>query len=231
MQKSVTSTYVKFVKSATITIVLAQWRRWAKATPPIPWWSAGRPLRVATDCAGLAVAGNSLQTLAATLGADIHTVFACDIWSGSRHWLQTFGIQPILADMNTRVWNKEAGRITTRYVHGNAIHILTNNDININVCGFMCTPFTQNGRRKAWADEHSKTFFSAVKTVSTLRPRAAILENVMSISSSWNAKVFKRALGTLVDYVICYAKVNSTDHGVPHHRPRIYMVAFQRMMR
>ena len=80
--KSVTSTYVKFAKSVTITMVLAQWRRWAKATPPIPWWSAERPLRVATDCTGLAVAEVSLQTLAATLGADIHTVFACDIWSG-----------------------------------------------------------------------------------------------------------------------------------------------------
>ena len=226
--KSVTSTYVKFVKSVTITMVLAQWRRWAKATPPIPWWSAGRPLRVATDCTGLAVAEVSLQTLAATLGADIHTVFACDIWSGSRHWLQTLGIQPILADMNTRVWNKEAGRITTRDIHGNAIQISTKDDIDLYVCGFMCTPFTPNGRRKEWADEHSKTFFSAVKTISTLRPRVAILENVMAISNNWNAKVVKRALGTLVDYVICYVKVNSTDHGVPHHRPRIYMVAFRK---
>ena len=94
--KSVTSTYVKFVKSGTITMVLAQWRRWAKATPPIPWWSAGRPLRVATDCTGLAVAEVSLQTLAATLGVDIQTVFVCEIWPGSRHWLQTLGIQPIL---------------------------------------------------------------------------------------------------------------------------------------
>jgi site-specific DNA-cytosine methylase len=164
----------------------------------------------------LAVAEVSLQTLAATLGADIHTVFACDIWSGSRHWLQTIGIQPTLADMHTRVWNKEAGRITTRDIHGNAIQISTKDDIDLYVCGFMRTPFTPNGRRKEWADEHAKTFFSAVKTISTLRPRVAILESVMAISNNWNAKVVKRALDKLVDYVICYVKVNSTDHGVPH---------------
>ena len=175
-------------------MVLAQWRRWAKATPLILWWSAGRPLRVATDCTGWAVAAVSLQTLAATLGVDIHIVFACDIWSGSRHCLQTFGIQPIWADMNTRVWNKEAGLIATRDIHGNAIQISTKDDIDLYVCGFMCTPFTPNGRRKDWADEHYQAFWSAVKTISTLRPRVAILENVTAISIIWSAKVVKRAL-------------------------------------
>ena len=78
------------------------------------------------------------------------------------------------------------------------------------------------------ADEHSKTFFSAVNTISALRPRVAILEKVMAISNKRNAKVRKRALETFVYYAICYVKVNSTDDGVPHHRPRIYMVAFRK---
>ena len=89
--------------------------------------------------------------------ADIHTVFACDIWSGSRHWLQTLGVQPILADMNTRVWNKEAGRITTRDIHGNAIQISTKDDIDLYVCGFTCTSFAPSVRRNTWADSlHSR---------------------------------------------------------------------------
>ena len=50
----------------------------------------------------------------------------------------------------------------------------------------------------------------------------------MAISNNWNAKVVKQALAVLVDYVVCYVKVNSTDYGVPHHRPRIYMVAFRK---
>ena len=50
----------------------------------------------------------------------------------------------------------------------------------------------------------------------------------MAVSNKWNAKVVKRALDKLDHDVICYVKVNSTDHGVPHHRPRIYMVAFRK---
>lgn len=169
-----------------------------------------------------------MQTLAATLGTDVHIVFACDIWSGSRLWMQTLGIQPILADMNSRVWNHEAGRITTRDIDGNVVHIGREDDIDLYVCGFMCTPFTPNGRRKEWADEHAKTFFSAVRTISVLRPRVAILENVMAISNNANAAVVRRALSTLFNYIICFTKVNTTDFGVPHHRPRVYMVAFRK---
>ena len=119
--------------------------------------------------------------------------------------------------MNTWVWSQEVGRITTRDIHGNAIQINTKDDIDLYVCGFMCTPCTPKGRRKEWVDEHSKTFFSAVKTISTLRPRVAFLENVMAITNNWNAKVLKRGLDKLVDDDLCYVKVNSTDHVVPHN--------------
>ena len=30
-------------------------------------------------------------------------------------------------------------------------------DVELYVCGFMCTPFTPNGLRKAWQDEHAHT--------------------------------------------------------------------------
>ena len=50
----------------------------------------------------------------------------------------------------------------------------------------------------------------------------------MAISSNSNSNVVKRALGTLRDYVVVYLKVNTSDFGIPHHRCRIYMVAFQK---
>ena len=73
----------------------------------------------------------------------------------------------------------------------------------------MCTPFTPNGQRKEWADEHAKTFFSAIKTIASLRPRVAILENVIAISNNSNSKIVKRALGNLRGYVVLYLKVNA----------------------
>ena len=159
----------------------------------------------------------------------MHTVFACDIWTASQRWLQNLGVQPILGDMNTRIWDGAAKQITTKDMHGKALKISTRDEeIDLYVCGFMCTPFTPNGKRKEWADEHSRTFFSAVKTISALKPRVAILENVMAISNNSNAKIVKKTLAKLTGYVICYLKSNSLDHGIPQHRPRMYMVAIRK---
>ena len=83
-------------------------------------------------------------------------------------------------------------------------------DVDLYVCGFMCTPFTPDGLRKAWQDEHEHTFWSSLKTISLLRPRAFLLENVMAISNNSNSVVVRSALSKLSKYVILHLKVNST---------------------
>ena len=167
-----------------------------------------------------------MQTLAAVQGGCLHHVFSCDVWSGSQRWLQSIGMETILKDMNVRVWNEE-GTMTTRDLGGKVCTYGRSDKIDIYVCGFMCTPFTPNGQRKEWADEHARTFFSAVKTIATLRPRVAVLENVMAISNNSNSEVVRRTLGNLRGYIVLYLKVNSSDFGLPHHRSRIYMVAYR----
>ena len=203
-----------------------KWRKWAERVPSIDLWTIGRPLRVATDCSGLGCAEVSLQTIAAVHGGSVHHVFSCDVWSGSQRRLQSIGMEAILKDMNMRVWNE--GTLTTKDLEGKVRIYGRSDNLDIYVCGFMCTPFTPNGQRKEWADEHAKTFFSAIKTIASLRPRVAILENVIAISNNSNSKVVKRALGNLRDYVVLYLKVNAADFGVPHHRLRIYMVGFRK---
>ena len=202
-----------------------RWRSWAEQVPCIGLWADGRPLRVATDCTGLGCAEVSLQAIAAAQGGCLHHVFSCDVWSGSQRWLQAIGMKTILRDMNMRVWNE--GTMTTRDLGGKARTFRMSDEIDIYVCGFMCTPFTPNGQRKEWADEHAKTFFSAVKTIATLRPRVAILENVMAISNNSNSQIVRQTLGNLRGYTVLYLKVNSSDFGIPHHRARIYMVAYR----
>ena len=168
----------------------------------------------------------SLQTIAVVQGGCLHHMFSCDVWSGSQRWLQSIGMKPILRDMNMRVWN--AATMTTRDLGGQVCTYRRSDEIDIYVCGFMCTPFTPNGQRKEWMDKHSKTFFSAVRTIATLRPRVAILENVMAISNNSNGRVVRQALGNLKGYVVLYLKVNTSDFGIPHHRARIYMVGFRK---
>ena len=208
------------VKAATL-----RWRSWADRVPCIGLWANGSPLRVATDCSGLGCAEVSLQTIAAVQGGCLHHVFSCDVWSGSQRWLKSIGMKVILRDMNMRIWKN--GTMTTRGLGGEVRTYARSDNVDIYVCGFMCTPFTPNGQRKEWSDEHSKTFFSAVKTITTLRPRVAILENVMAISNNSNSQIVRQALGKMEGYRVVYLKVNTSDFGVPHHRARIYMVAFR----
>ena len=134
---------------------------WAEQVPSIGLWAAGKPLRVATDCTGLGCAEVSLQTIATVQGGCIHQVFACDVWSGSQRWLQSIGMKVILKDMNMRVWHE--GSLTTKDLGGKVCTYGRSDNVDIYVCGFMCTPFTPNGQRKEWASEHAKTF--------SLRPR------------------------------------------------------------
>ena len=166
--------------------------------------------------------------LAKHCDASVINVFACDIWPASQRWLQALGISPILKDMNSRIWKPSEGKILTKTFSGQVVSFRRDDAaVDLYICGFMCTPFTPNGQRKAWADENSKTFWSAVKTISVLRPRLAILENVRAISNNSNQEIVTQALSKLSGYIVCYLRLNSTEFGIPQHRIRVYMVTFR----
>ena len=130
--------------------------------------------------------------------------------------------------MNLRVWDVKAGVIKTKDYQGNPVTISKEQaDVDIYVCGFMCTPFTPNGERAGWKDENAKTFWSALKTIITLRPRVFVLENVKALSNNSNSKVVDEAMDKLSGYVVMTLKVDSKAYDVPQHRPRVYIVGLR----
>ena len=197
---------------------------WATRAPAIPWWTSERPLRMASDCSGMCVPEMALQLLCKN-GRSVHTVFACDVMKSSQMWMAHLGLKPILADMNCRLWNKDTGVMSAATIDGKPLRLTAKSAaVDLYVCGFMCTPFTPNGLRKAWQDEHAQTFWSSLKTISLINPRIFILENVMAISNNSNGAVVRSALSKLSKYVVLQVKVNNIQWGVPHHRPRVYAV-------
>ena len=101
----------------------------------------------------------------------VHTAFACDVWDESRKWLTTLGAFWFLADMSLRIWGAKAGAIMTKDSQRKPVTTYRGKaGLDIDVCGFMCTPFTPNGT--GWQGELAKTFWSSLKTQSpTTRTR------------------------------------------------------------
>ena len=80
---------------------------WQARSPPIPWWASTRPLRVATDCSGMRVPEMTLTMLREN-GRSTHNVFACDVMKAAQQqWMDYPGLEPLLADVNMRIWNKD----------------------------------------------------------------------------------------------------------------------------
>ena len=81
-------------------------------------------------------------------GKSMHTVFACDVMKGAQQWMAHLGLKPILTDMNCRIWNNHIGVTSSKTIDGESVRFTADSaDVDLYVCGFMCTPFTPNGSR------------------------------------------------------------------------------------
>ena len=215
--------------------ILKELTDWTTRVPAIPWWTSTRPLRVASDCSGMCIPEIALQMLCKASEQSkmskrfVRTVFACDVMKSSQKWMAHLGLKPVLADMNCRIWNQGTRVMSGKTIDGELLRINAKDaDVDVYVCGFMCTPFTPNGLRKSWQDEHANTFWSSLKTIAIIQPRVFILENVMAISNNSNSSVVRSALSKLSAYMILHLKVNTSHWSAPRHRPRVYVVGLRK---
>jgi len=103
-------------------------------------------------------------------------------------------------------------------------------DFDILCAGFPCQPFSQAGYRKGFADIRGTLFFEIAEIIKIKRPKAFFLENVRGLYSHDGGRTFetiKRALMDDLGYSFHHSIVKASDHGLPQHRPRLFMVGFQ----
>lgn len=100
--------------------------------------------------------------------------------------------------------------------------------------GFPCQPFSQAGYKKGFDDgeksERGNLFFCILDILEAKRPKAFILENVRHLLNHDNGKTFKIIQKHLLelDYTVEYKIIKASDFGVPQHRPRIFIVGFNK---
>ncbi len=100
--------------------------------------------------------------------------------------------------------------------------------------GFPCQPFSQAGNKKGFEDgdksERGNLFFNILDILEAKRPKAFILENVRHLIAHDEGKTFKTILEYLnkANYQVSYKVIKASDFNVPQHRPRVFIVGFDR---
>ena len=103
-------------------------------------------------------------------------------------------------------------------------------DFDILCAGFPCQPFSQAGFKKGFADIRGTLFFDIVEIIRSKQPRAFFLENVRGLYSHDEGRTFETIKKTIEEdlgYSFHHSIVKASDHGLPQHRPRLFMVGFK----
>jgi DNA (cytosine-5)-methyltransferase 1 len=96
--------------------------------------------------------------------------------------------------------------------------------------GFPCQPFSQAGFKKGFEDTRGTLFFDIAQIIKVKQPKAYFLENVRGLYSHDSGRTFetiKRTLTEDLGYSLHHAIVKASDHGLPQHRPRLFMIGFR----
>lgn len=94
--------------------------------------------------------------------------------------------------------------------------------------GFPCQPFSQAGFKRGFEDERGNLFFDIMRILDSHQPDALFLENVRHLLKHDGMrtireirKQLKRSYGTILEF-----EVRASDHGLPQHRPRVFLIGF-----
>lgn len=103
-------------------------------------------------------------------------------------------------------------------------------DFNILTGGFPCQPFSHAGFKKGFSDSRGTLFHDIVRIIKEKKPDAFFLENVSHLLKHDDGKTFatiKKTIEKDLGYSFHYKIVRGTDHNMPQHRPRLFMVGFK----
>lgn len=96
--------------------------------------------------------------------------------------------------------------------------------------GFPCQPFSQAGHKLGFDDTRGTLFFDIAEIIKMKQPKAFFLENVRGLFKHDNGKTFeviRRTLTEELGYSLHYSIVKASEHGLPQHRPRLFMIGFK----
>jgi DNA (cytosine-5)-methyltransferase 1 len=102
-------------------------------------------------------------------------------------------------------------------------------DHNLITAGFSCQPYSISGRQLGFQDERSNVLLKILDIISYKKPQFIIFENVKNFISHNNGLTLQFLLDKFKDmnYYVKYKVLDTSIYSeIPHHRERVYFVAF-----
>jgi DNA (cytosine-5)-methyltransferase 1 len=103
-------------------------------------------------------------------------------------------------------------------------------DFDILCGGFPCQPFSQAGFKLGFEDTRGTLFFEIAEILKIKQPKAFFIENVRGLLRHDEGRTFQVISNTItkdLGYSLHSGIVRASDHGLPQHRPRLFMVGFR----
>lgn len=143
------------------------------------------------------------------------------------------------------VWANEIDKDACKTYRHNfpKVHLIEENIVKINpagldpvdviAAGFPCQSFSVCGNQQGFKDDRGNLFFQIMRFVDVLQPQVIFLENVANLVEHDNGHTFNVIHNELSsrDYYIRYLVADACDYGIPQHRTRTYIVAFNNYSR
>lgn len=102
-------------------------------------------------------------------------------------------------------------------------------DFTVLTGGFPCQPFSNAGKKAGFEDTRGTLFFTIAQILKIKQPKAFFLENVRGLLTHDNGNTFRTIQNTIKElgYSLHWKVVKASDHNLPQHRPRLYLVGFR----
>lgn len=102
-------------------------------------------------------------------------------------------------------------------------------DFDVLCGGFPCQPFSVAGKRLGFEDTRGTLFFNIADILRVKKPAAFFLENVRGLLQHDEGRTFDGIKNTVAElgYSLSWKVVKASDHNLPQHRPRLFLVGFR----
>ena len=172
--------------------------------------TARRPIRVGTDFSGLETPSLALSAIEPKVNFNLE--FICEQDPALRAFAVAVHRPRVVYD---NVLSRDIGAMP---------------HVDLYVAGPPCQAFSQAGSRSGLADEAGRghMWAQSLDYVQEHKPTVVILENVPNLVTSF-ATEFRQVVDNLKSsgYKAKYKVLCTAEHGIPHHRRRVYVVAIK----